>query len=120
MRAQVELYKLHHKGIAPGYVSGAEADVDTLELQLTATSADTGATSVNKVRIAPFLFGPYVKKIPSNPFNNRNTIKYVAVADDMAAAAEGTSSGWLYKRETGEIRVNYPGKDSNGMTYTDY
>lgn len=120
IRAQIELYKLQHKGIAPGYVDGAEADVDTLELQLTATSADTGATSLNKVRIAPFLFGPYVKKIPRNPFNNRNTIAYVALAADMATAADGKSSGWLYKRETGEIRVNYAGTDSDGVTYTDY
>jgi prepilin-type N-terminal cleavage/methylation domain-containing protein len=120
LRAQIELYKLQHKGVAPGYVNGAEADVATLELQLTATSADTGATSPNKVRVAPFLYGPYVKKIPKNPFNNSNTIAYVALEADMATAADGTRSGWLYKRETGEIRVNYPGKDSDGMIYTDY
>jgi len=69
---------------------------------------------------APFLYGPYLKAIPKNPFNNRDEIVYVPVATQFSAAANGTSSGWLYKKETGEIRLNWTGTDSQGVNYTDY
>jgi general secretion pathway protein G len=120
MRAQIELYKLQHNNVPPGYVDGAAADLATLELQLVGTTTRTGAASANKVRVDPYQFGPYLKRIPDNPFNDLSTIAYVAAGADMAAAADGTSSGWLYKRETGEIRLNYTGTDSEGMAYTDY
>ena len=120
IRAQIELYRLQHNGTLPVYASGGTVAEASAETQLTGISTSDGTALASKTPSAPFLYGPYVKKIPKNPFNNLNTIAYVALAADMATAADGTRSGWLYKRETGEIRVNYPGKDSDGMIYTDY
>ena len=120
MRAQIELYKIHHNGIPPGYSNGGAADEATLVYQFTATSTVAGAISVSTVPADPFLYGPYVKKIPKNPYNNLSNIADVALATAFSAAADGTSSGWLYKRETGEIALNYTGADSQGVAYTDY
>ena len=120
MRTQFELYKLQHNGVPPGYVNGAGAPIATVPLQLIGTTTVTGQASPNTVPSAPFLYGPYLKKIPQNPFNKLSTIAYVAEATAFSVAADGTSSGWLYKKETAEIAMNWTGTDSEGVNYYDY
>jgi prepilin-type N-terminal cleavage/methylation domain-containing protein len=120
IRSEIELYKLQHKGVPPGYVDGAEGSVATLKLQLTATTAATGAASASTVPVDPYLYGPYLKKIPENPYNGLSTITYVPAGADFSGAADGVSSGWLYKRETGEFRVNWPAADSSGVAFYNF
>jgi general secretion pathway protein G len=120
IRSQIELYKLQHNGVPPGYVDGIGSPIAVVELQLVGTSTVGGAASPNTVPSAPFLYGPYVKKIPKNPFNNLSTIAYVAQATAFSAAVNVTSSGWLYKKETGEFGINWTGTDSEGVAYYNY
>lgn len=117
IRSQLEIYKLQHGGVPPGYEDGAEASIQTLILQLTATSSVTGAVSESKIPVDPYLYGPYLKKIPENPYNGLSSIAYVSAGTDFSAVADGTSSGWLYKRETSEFRVNWNGNDSSGLPF---
>ena len=120
MRNQIELYKLQHKGVVPGYVSGFGAPITTLQLQFTGPTAETGLASPDTVPTEPFLYGPYVKKLPENPFNKLSNIAYVLEATAFADAVDGTSSGWLYKKETGDFRINWTGTDSEGVSFYDY
>ena len=120
MRSQIELYKMQHAGVTPGYVNGAAAPLATLELQFTATSTVTGQVSPSKVPTDPFLYGPYIRKLPQNPFNKKSTIAYVLEATAFSAAVDGTSSGWLYKKETGEFVINWTGTDSDGVAFYNY
>lgn len=120
IRAQIELYKLQHNGYTPGYVNGVGAPIATVPLQLIGTTTVAGATSPSTVPTNPFLYGPYLKKIPENPFNKLSTIAYVAAATEFSAAVDGTSSGWLYKKETGEIALNWTGTDSEGVAFYSY
>ena len=120
IRTQIELYKLQHNGYPPGYVAGAGAPVGTVSLQLIGTTMVDGTASPSTVPSAPFLYGPYLKSIPKNSFNNLSTIVYVAEATAFSDAVDGTSSGWLYKKETGEIAMNMTGADSEGVNYYDY
>jgi general secretion pathway protein G len=120
IRTQIELYKLQHNQYPPGYVNGADAPIATVSLQLIGTTTVTGQTSPSTIPTDPFLYGPYLKKIPKNPFNELSTIEYVAEATAFAAAANGTSSGWLYKKETAEIVMNWTGVDKEGINYYDY
>lgn len=120
IRTQIELYKLHHNGYPPGYVNGNGTDIATLILQFTGTTTVAGLASSSTVPANPFLYGPYLKKIPPNPFNKLSTISYVAEATAFSAVADGTSSGWLYKKETGEMVLNWTGTDSDGVAYYDY
>jgi type II secretion system protein G len=120
LRHQIELYKLQHNSVPPGYVNGAGTSEATLALQFTATTRVTGQTSPSTVPVSPFLYGPYVKKIPENPFNKLSNITYVAEATAFSAAVDGTSSGWLYKKETGEIALNWTGNDSEGVAFYNY
>jgi general secretion pathway protein G len=120
IRSQIELYKLQHNGIPPGYVDGTAAPIATMELQLVGTSMVGGAPSPSTVPAGLFLYGPYLRKIPENPFNHLSTIAYVAAGTAFSSAADGTSSGWLYKKETGEFALNTTGTDKQGMAYYSY
>ncbi len=120
MRSQIELYKWQHAGVLPGYVNGSGAPTALLALQFTGTTTVVGAASINTVPADPYLYGPYVMKLPENPFNDLSNITYVAAATDFSAVVDGTSGGWLYKKETGEFRVNWTGNDSHGVAFVDY
>lgn len=120
MRTQIELYALQHNGYPPGYIDGVGTTIANMELQLTGTSTLTGLPSTSTVPAAPFVHGPYLKKIPKNPFNSLSTIAYVPEATVFSTVVDGTSSGWLYKKETGEIVLNWTGSDTSGTPYYDY
>jgi prepilin-type N-terminal cleavage/methylation domain-containing protein len=120
MRSQIELYRAQHQGTAPGYINGNPAPTAALQLQFAATSTVTGQVSTSTVPTDPFLYGPYIRKPPKNPFNGLTNIAYVDAATDFAVAADGTSSGWLYKKETAEFRLNWTGTDSKGDNFYDY
>ncbi len=120
MRNQIELYKLQHKGVPPGYVNGAPLLESLLQLQFIKTTDEAGVASLSTVPSDPYLYGPYVKKLPENPYNKLSNITYVAEATAFSAAVDGTSSGWLYKKETGEIKINWTGTDSEGIAFYDY
>jgi len=120
VRTQIELYKLEHKGVPPGYINGAGCAEALLELQLTATTSETGAVSTSTIPAGIYVNGPYLKKMPINPFNKKSDIDYVANGTAFSAAADGASSGWLYKKETAEFVINYTGTDSEGVSYLDY
>ena len=120
MRTQIELYKWQHGGTLPGYVNGFGAPTAVLQLQFTGTTTATGDASSSTVPTDPFLYGPYVMKLPENPFNDLSDISYVAEATAFSTAVDGTSSGWLYKKETGEFRINWTGNDNQGVAFIDY
>jgi len=119
VRSQIELYKLHHNGLAPGYVNTAGATVAMLRDQLIGTSAANGMASSAKIPAGIYIYGPYLDRMPVNPFNKLDTISYVPAATDFAAAANN-ASGWLYKKETAEFRLNKSGNDPDGVAYVSY
>ena len=66
-----------------------------------------------------FKYGPYLSRIPMNPFNKLSTVQVLANGQDFPAAADG-SHGWIYKAETQEIRPDNLGADRDGTDYYDY
>ncbi len=117
LRNQIELYKMQHNGVIPGYASGSAVTEGTLAIQFTGTSTITGAAIASKTPSNPFLYGPYLRTIPTNPFNTESNIKY---STDFATDAGVVVSGWLYNSTTGEICLNYPGTDTEGVAYISY
>ena len=120
MRAQIELYKFHHNGYPPGYISGNPTNITNLQKQLIMTTTELGLPSSSTVPTTPFLYGPYFKSLPVNPFNKLSNIAYVDVETAFADAVDGTSSGWLYKKETSEFKINWTGQDTEGVNFYDY
>jgi len=119
VRSQIELYKFDH-GVAPGYQSGLQAPLLVLERQFTGTSMPTGQASANPVPTGPYIHGPYLNELQTNLFNNLSTFKYIPNATAFADAVDGTTSGWLYKKETAEFKINLTGTDSEGVNFYDY
>ncbi len=78
MRSQIELYKVQHNGALPGEGSAS------IEAALTGLTDIDGTTQA-----APGdgVYGPYVQKLPLNPFTDGRGINGVCEAD-------GSAQGW--------------------------
>ena len=92
LRSQIQLYRTQHAGLAP---------TGTLAELLTTTDA-TGATGTG----AAFPYGPYLREVPLNPFNNSKAVKVITT--DPAAAGDVTGTGgWIYNATTGGIWIDH-------------
>ena len=89
VRTQLELYKFQHNGQLPAVTGEAGAD---FERRMTTTTDANGNASPD--------YGPYIQRIPVNPFNNLNTIRI-----DGAAAGANTE-GWRFDTPTGAFQAD--------------
>jgi len=80
MRIQLDLYRAQHCGSLP--------DVDSFAAFQTAMTTKVG------------LYGPYVSKIPANPFSNLNTVRF-----DGEPAGAGIAD-WRLDTETGLFQAD--------------
>lgn len=84
IRGQLELYKLQHKGNYP--------ELANFEDQMTAKTDIDGAAGTD--------YGPYLQRIPNNPFTVGGT------GNDVTDTAAGAAKAWYYDESTGEFRAN--------------
>jgi general secretion pathway protein G len=124
IRGQIELYRFEHQGLTPGYFLNplgvkSQATTTMLTNQFIGTSTSTGTAVALRTPAGLYRYGPYLEKLPVNPLNSRSTIKYVPSTTAFSAAADKTT-GWLYKKETTEFKLNWTGTDSEGKNYLDY
>ena len=101
LRTTIERYAIEHNGVPPGYWDDDPTDMPAgffVLVQLT---------------------DGYLSEIPENPFNKLNSICAVINNADIPNSVDSTT-GWLYKPSTREIRLNYTGTDSEGKTYFSY
>ena len=95
MRAQIEMYKMHHSGDYPSFASFATQMTE-------ATNIDGGTTGDTP-------YGPYIAdEIPTNPHNSSNAIVAVATAGTKPAAIVAGGAGWQYDESNGSIWANNP------------
>ena len=84
MRSQIELYKIHHNDNLPG----TQGLVD-FATAMTSTTDQAGVVGVG----ATFRFGPYMREVPVNPFNDLNTV----LEDGIATVGQGSNlNGWHF------------------------
>lgn len=122
MRAQIELYKAQHNDTVPLPEYVALGGVETWT-QMTQTSDINGAVSGDKVRTPVFNLGPYLERIPNNPFTRNNNM--VAVANRLAVnvappVAPAVFEGWAFVEATGEIYANDGGVTAEGILHADF
>ncbi len=92
IRSQIEMYKSQHDGKVPG---------DDL-LELTQKTNTKGTTNAGD---GALVYGPYIAKIPPNPFSNSNVV--LEITSDPAAASDVTTTdGWLYNKTAGKVWIN--------------
>ena len=85
LRSQIELYKIQHNDTPPSLAN--------FEAQMTTYSDADGNTNATKTGL--FIYGPYMQRVPRNPWNN----------SDSLAAADASGVGWVYDETTGAIYV---------------
>lgn len=88
MRSQIELYKIQHNDDLPG--AGGATFIEAM----TGQTDVTGAVGTD--------YGPYVKKIPTNGFNDLNTIEEEAVDTGLG----GGNAGWHFNNVTGAFHAD--------------
>ena len=89
VRSQMELYKFQHNDQLPA--TTGEMAVD-FELRITTQTDANGNAGID--------YGPYMQRIPVNPFNDLNTIRI----DDAAAGAN--TDGWGVDTTTGRFHAD--------------
>ena len=93
MRSQIELYKIQHNDDLPG--AGTATFIEAL----------TGYTDVaGAVAAGPGagVYGPYVQKIPTNQFNDLDTIRIEA----GVSTAGANTHGWVFNSGTGAFQAD--------------
>ncbi len=86
MRSQIELYKIHHNDELPG-TQGAV----TFVTAMTSLTNQAGVVDTSGGTDSTFKYGPYMREIPINPFNDLNT-----VLEDGTATAGTVAGSDLY------------------------
>jgi general secretion pathway protein G len=93
MRSQIDMYKVHHNNTPPLLAKFSD--------QMTKATDISGNTTGSNL-----IYGPYIQApLPTNPFNNLNTVTAVADATKDPTAVNGTS-GWQYNETTGGFFPN--------------
>ncbi|MFQ6035196.1 MAG: prepilin-type N-terminal cleavage/methylation domain-containing protein [Sedimentisphaerales bacterium] len=120
LRRFILVYKAQHLEVGPGYPNGQTTAAPTEQAlvdQATLASNSNGQTAAPGT--PGFNRGPYMQKLPANPFNGKNTVQMLGNGEAFPADADD-SHGWVYKAATSEIRADNTGTDINGKRYYDY
>ncbi len=95
LRSQIELYKVQHLEFYPGQTSAAGAP---LVIDVADFVADlTGKTTIDGVGDVAGAYGPYLQKMPTNPFNDSAAV---------VIAADTNTAGWIFDTALGQIKAN--------------
>jgi len=106
LRNAIELYSAEHHGKLP-----TQADIVD---QLTGYTDLDGTVSPTGTKVAPYIYGPYVRKIPPLPVGDKK-------GSNGIAAIDGDGVGWLYDATAGTIKANTTTEtDINGTLYNTY
>ena len=105
MRSGLDIYATEHGGTFPVLA--------TFVTQMTLFSDVNGAT--NAAKVAPFIYGPYLRKIPPLPVG-------VEKGSTGITAIAGTAAmGWVYNDTAGTIIANTIAEaDDSGTPYNTY
>lgn len=94
VRSSIEVYKAEHQSRIPGLQFVA---------QMTQYTDDFGTT--NATLSPKFLYGPYLREIPKNPYSGSTAVRFILTAD-QTQDARSKDLGWTYNVATGEFAVD--------------
>ena len=103
LREAIERYANDHNGVPPGY---PDNNINNAPLPRTFNEQLTSE-------------GEYLNRFPKNPFNGHYYVLVIQHSESFPLQGIGTW-GWIYKPATKEIRLDYPGTDSQGQLYYSY
>ena len=107
LRSQIELYKIQHNDKVPGFGTASVANALTQYTDVAGALATTQAPGNG-------IYGPYMQRVPTNPFNNNDTVTSGAV--DSGTAGD---TGWFFNTATGAIRPDDTLSSPDGTAHID-
>ena len=114
MRTAISLYGATHTG-APGIGAGGTSE-SLFVAHLTGVTNAVGDTSATPS--SQFCLGPYLSRIPSNPFLGKTGVRILDTGDVPAAMVdEGGAWGWIYKPSTMEFYANSTAYGPGGLNW---
>lgn len=90
VRSQIELYKVQHNDDLPGVGTASFTDALTQKTDITGALNAAGP------------YGPYLQKVPTNPFNDLDTVEVEAGSTNLG----GGNCGWHFDTSTGEFHAD--------------
>lgn len=114
------VYKAQHLEVSPGYPGGDTTAAPTEQAFIDqATKASNTGGETDDVGTAGYNRGPYLGKIPVNPFNGKSSILMLGDGENFPASPDD-ENGWIYKAATSEVRAGNTGTDDNGKLFYGY
>ncbi len=120
IRMQLAVYKSQHLDVAAGYPNGDSSSTPTeaaFVLHMSKASNASGGTA--EPGTAGYDHGPYLREVPTNPVNGKNSVQIISDSTSFPAAGDD-SHGWIYKPATLEFKADSPGTDEDGRSFLDY
>ncbi|MCK4753454.1 MAG: prepilin-type N-terminal cleavage/methylation domain-containing protein [Planctomycetes bacterium] len=90
MRSQIELYKIQHNDDLPGSTTGVD-----FTAALTSKTNQDGVVDTSGGTDGTFRFGPYMRSLPENPFNDLATVGE-GITRLLGTEAGDDSTGWYF------------------------
>jgi type II secretory pathway pseudopilin PulG len=106
LRSQIELYKVQHHDNPPMRAADGTIVFDPQMRQLINCTDPHGNLKRKQpatMRSAVYAHGPYLQRIPRNPFNDSSMIARIRNRSEIPVPG---GAGWAYVPETGEIYAN--------------
>jgi len=94
VRSQIELYKIQHNDNLPGAGTASFADAMTKYTDVAGALAAVQAPGDG-------VYGPYLQKIPTNPWNDS-----AVVTEGAVNPIAGTDTGWFFNTVTGHFQAD--------------
>jgi len=120
LRRFVLIYKIQHLEVGPGYLNGSTSADPVEEVFINqAIMASNASGQTDVAGTSGYNRGPYLERMPVNPFNGKSTVQMLGNSENFPADADD-SHGWIYKAATSELRADNAGTNINGKRYYDY
>jgi len=119
MRCQISVFKAQHLGVPPGHPDCDPSQPATEEAfteHMTMASTAEGETAAPGT--AGFRYGPYMREVPPNPVNGKNTLEIIGADEEVPAADD--SHGYIYQPSTLTFKADSVGADKHGKAFWDY
>ena len=101
VRSQIELYKIQHNDALPGVSNVAGGGTHTGASGFEAGLIGyTDINGVAKTSTDPNTYGPYLQKIPTNQFNDKNDVQ------KGTGTPGGNDYGWYLNNDTGAFHAD--------------
>ena len=109
LRSQIELYKIQHSDSLAAITDDASFIVAMTKF------TDIKGVICAEQKPGDGRYGPYVSKIPKNPFNDKSSVRV-----EIGASTAGTDAdGWVLNTDTGVIQADDALSCSDGTPHTD-